>query len=127
MGKLIIDPSESPIQQPFDQYWDNPMTRREARVFFRQIAFNTDELMGMADTAALMLNFIFEKKLGGKTPEDLATLRQEIDAYVEVKKAQLEARRAQMKAEAELNKSLASSPEALAAVATEAADEQLNS
>src|ERR1700678_1409635 len=101
MGKLILAPTESPIQQPFDKYLDSPMVRREALTLFRKLAFNDSELMGMSDTAALMLNFIFEKKLGANTPEALVALRQEIDAYVEVKKAQLQEMRDKMKAAAE--------------------------
>ena len=55
----------------------------------------TNELMGMADTAALLLNFILEKKLG-------ITDRKEIDDYVEVKKAQLAAQREQMKKDSDV-------------------------
>ena len=91
MSSLILD-SNSPVQQPYDKYWDAPMTRREAHRLFMKLASNDSELMGMADTAALLINFIFEKKLG-------ITDRIEIDAYVEVKKAQVEAQREQMKAQ----------------------------
>jgi len=81
--------SDSPIQQPYDKYWDSPMSRREAHTLFMKLASNDNELMGMADTAALLLNFILEKKLG-------ITDRQEIDVYVEVKKAQVQAQREAM-------------------------------
>ena len=93
MSKLILDPTNnaSPIQPAFDPYWDKPMTRREAHVLFMKLASNDNELTGMADTAALLLNFILEKKLG-------ITDRQEIDNYVEVKKAQMVAQREAMKA-----------------------------
>ena len=91
MSNLIIDPSESPIKPAFDPYWDKPMTRREAHVLFMKLASNDNELTGMADTAALLLNFILEKKLG-------ITDRQEIDNYVEIKKAQMVAQREAMKA-----------------------------
>lgn len=67
------------------------MTRREAHVLFMKLASNDNELTGMADTAALLLNFILEKKLG-------ITDRQEIDNYVEIKKAQMVAQREAMKA-----------------------------
>ena len=70
------------------------MTRREAHRLFMKLASNDNELMGMADTAALLINFICEKKLG-------ITDRVEIDAYVEVKKAQLAAQREALKKEAE--------------------------
>jgi hypothetical protein len=95
MSSLIIDPNDSPIQQPFDRYWDAPMSRREAHKLFMKLASNDNELMGMADTAALLLNFILEKKL-------LIVDRKEIDDYVEVKKAQLAAQREQMKKDADV-------------------------
>lgn len=90
MSNLILNANDSPVQQPFDKYWDAPMTRREAHSLFVKLASNDSELMGMADTAALLLNFILEKKVG-------VTDRSEIDAYVEVKKAQLAAQREALK------------------------------
>jgi len=92
MSNLILSSTDSPVAQPYDKYWDAPMTRREAQLLFRKLASNDSELMGMADTAALLLNFLFEKKLQ-------ITDRKEIDDYVEVKKAQLAAQREQMKAQ----------------------------
>jgi hypothetical protein len=92
MSSLLIDPNDSPIKQPYDKYWDAPMTRREAHTLFMKLASNDSELMGMADTAALLLNFILEKKL-------VITDRKEVDEYVEVKKAQLAAQREAMKAQ----------------------------
>jgi hypothetical protein len=89
MSKLIVG-GDSPIEQPFDRYWDAPMTRREAQVLFRKLAANDSELMGMCDTAALLINFICEKKVG-------ITDRKEVDDYVELKKAQMAAEREQMK------------------------------
>ena len=89
MTKLILDPTESPIQQPFDKFLDTPMTRREALALFRKLAFNDSELMGMCDTAALVLNYICEKKLDVK--------REDLDAYVTVKSAEVAAMREQMK------------------------------
>ena len=90
MSNLISNPNDSPIQPAHDPYWDSPMTRREARVLFLKLASNDSELMGMADTAALLINFICEKKLG-------ITDRTEVDSYVEVKKAQLAAERERLK------------------------------
>jgi len=90
MSNLIVG-ADSPIQHPYDKYWDAPMTRREAHALFMKLASNDNELTGMADTAALLLNFILEKKL-------VITDRKEVDDYVELKKAQLIAERAQMKA-----------------------------
>ena len=62
MSNLIVG-ADSPIQHPYDKYWDAPMTRREAHALFMKLASNDNELTGMADTAALLLNFILEKKL----------------------------------------------------------------
>ena len=90
MSNLIVG-ADSPIQRPYDKYWDAPMTRREAHALFMKLASNDNELTGMADTAALLLNFILEKKL-------LIVDRKEIDDYVEVKKTQLAHQREQMKA-----------------------------
>jgi hypothetical protein len=84
----IINPNDSPIQPSFDRYWDNPMTRREAKVLFTKLAFNDSELMGMCDTAALVLNFLCEK---------FKISKQEIDAYVTVKAAQVNAMREALK------------------------------
>jgi len=90
MSNLISNPADSPIQPAHDPYWDQPMTRREARVLFLKLSSNDSELMGMCDTAALLLNFICEKKLG-------ITDRTEVDSYVELKKAQLAAERERLK------------------------------
>ena len=90
MSNLIVG-ADSPIERPYDKYWDAPMTRREAHTLFMKLASNDSELTGMCDTAALLLNFILEKKLG-------ITDRKEIDDYVEVKKAQMLAQREAMKA-----------------------------
>lgn len=92
MSKLILDPSESPIKPAFDPYWDKPMTRREAQFLFLKLAGNDNELMGMADTAAVLINFICEVKLGIKD-------RSEVDTYVANKMVQLKAQREQMKAQ----------------------------
>jgi hypothetical protein len=94
MSSLLVDPNDSPVQRPYDKYWDAPMTRREAHTLFMKLASNDSELMGMADTAALLLNFILERKLN-------ITDRKEIDDYVEVKKSQMAAQREQMKAAAD--------------------------
>lgn len=90
----LVDPNESPIQPAFDPYWDKPMTRREAHRLFMKLASNDNELMGMCDTAAILINFICEKKLG-------ITDRKEVDAYILMKTEQLKAQRAAMKAAAD--------------------------
>ena len=79
------------VEQPYDKYWDGPLTRREAQRMINKLASNDSELMGMADTAALILNFICEVQLKVK--------REDIEIYVEAKKLQLAEARAKMKAE----------------------------
>jgi hypothetical protein len=49
----------------------------------------------MADTAALLLSFILEKKL-------VIVDRKEVDDYVELKKAQMAAQREQMKKDSDV-------------------------
>jgi hypothetical protein len=81
------------IQHPYEKFWDEPaqITRRELQKIFNKLAANDAELMGMCDTAALLINFILEVKFGMKDREDL-------DVYVEAKKLQLAEARAKMKA-----------------------------
>lgn len=90
MSNLVDSPL---VQAPFDKYWDNPPTRREMQRMANKLAQNDSELMGMADTAALILNFLCEVKL--------KVSREEIEIYVEAKKLQLEEARAKMKVAAE--------------------------
>lgn len=89
MSNLILSSTDSPVAQPYDKYWDAPMTRREAHRLFMKLASNDNELMGMCDTAALVLNYICEKKLDVK--------REDLDAYVTIKSAEVAAMREQMK------------------------------
>ena len=93
MSKLILDPTNnaSPIQPAFDPYWDKPMTRREAHVLFMKLAGNDNELMGMADTASILINYICEK---------LEVKREDVQTYVDRKTEQLKAMREQLKAKA---------------------------
>lgn len=78
------------VKQPFDKYWDNPPTRRELQRALNKMSANDSELAGMADTAALVLNYICEVHLKVK--------KEDIDVYVEAKKLQLAEARAKMKA-----------------------------
>ena len=78
------------VEKPFDKFWDNPPTRRELQTALRKMGENDAELMGMCDTAALILNFLCEVKL--------KVSREEIEVYVEAKKLQLAEARAKMKA-----------------------------
>ena len=87
----IIDPS-SPIQAPPDAFWDKPVSRRAFQHELHRIGVHIANLWAAADTAAILLNFIMEKRLlGDQTPEQQ---RDELEAYVEEKKAQLAAIRA---------------------------------
>jgi len=86
--------SKDLIQQPHDPFWDAPPSRREMQTAINKLSANDSELAGMADTAALVLNFILEVKFG-------ITDRTELDVYVEAKKLQMEEARAKMKAAAE--------------------------
>jgi hypothetical protein len=85
----ILSSTDSPVAPAFDKFWDSPMSRREAQIIFNKIGRNFDELMGMADTASILINFICEKKLG-------IVDRTEVDAYVALKFEQLKARREAM-------------------------------
>jgi hypothetical protein len=90
MTNLIDSPL---VQAPHDKYWDSPPTRREMQRAINKLASNDSELMGMADTAALVLNFICEVALKVK--------REDIEIYVEAKRLQLAEARAKMKTEAD--------------------------
>jgi hypothetical protein len=83
------------IQQPYEKYWDEPgqITRRELQRAINKLSSNDSELMGMADTAALVLNFLCESKL--------KVNREELEIYVEAKKLQMAEAREKMKAAAE--------------------------
>jgi hypothetical protein len=82
------------VKQPYDPFWDAPskITRRELQQLFNKLAFNDSELMGMADTAALVINYILEVHLKVK--------REDLDVYVEAKKLQLSELREKMATEA---------------------------
>jgi hypothetical protein len=88
MSKIITDTSEL-VKQPYDKFWDEPPTRREMQKALKKMGANDAELMGMCDTAALVLNFILEVKLDIKD-------RTELDIYVEAKKLQLAEMREKM-------------------------------
>ncbi len=80
------------IKQPYEKYWDEPgqVTRRELQRALNKMAANDSELAGMCDTAALVLNYILEVKLG-------VTDRKELDIYVEAKKLQLAEQREKLR------------------------------
>lgn len=80
MSKLITD--DSPIQQPYDKYWDAPPTRRELQKAFNKLGNNDSDLMSMVDTNCLVVNFLCEK---------LGVTRGELDAYVAQKAAEVKA------------------------------------
>src|ERR1019366_8551895 len=81
------------VTQPYDKYWDSPPTRREMQRMANKLAANDSELMGMADTCALLINFICEVKL--------KVDREEVEIYVAAKKLQMDEARAKMKAASE--------------------------
>ena len=80
------------LQQPYEKYWDEPgqITRRELQRAINKLSQNDSELAGMCDTAALVLNYILEAKLG-------ITNREELDIYVEAKKLQMAEAREKLK------------------------------
>jgi hypothetical protein len=82
------------VQQPYEKYWDEPgqITRRELQRAINKLSANDSELAGMSDTAALVLNYILEVKLG-------ITSREELDVYVEAKKLQMAEQREKLKAQ----------------------------
>ena len=90
MSNLVDSPL---VQAPFDKYWDAPLTRREAQRMINKLAANDSELMGMADTCALLINYICEVQLKVK--------REDVEIYVAAKKLQLDEARAKMKAQAD--------------------------
>ena len=95
MGNIITDPNESPIKQPFDKYWDSPMTRREAQVLFRKIGNNQTELHMGLDTVNIVANFLCDK---------LNVTREELDAYASRKMAEAQAWAEKNKLEVEAKK-----------------------
>lgn len=91
MGNIITD-SNDLIKQPDDKFWSAPVSRRAFQTELHKIGKHLADLWAAADTAGIMLNFIMEKKLmGDQTPEQL---REEVEKFVEEKKAQLAALRA---------------------------------
>jgi hypothetical protein len=89
MANLVDSPL---IQAPHDKYWDSPPTRREMQRAINKLSANDSELMGMADTCALLINFLCECKL--------KVDREEVEVYVAAKKLQMDEARAKMQAQA---------------------------
>lgn len=83
------------VEQPFDKFWDGRPTRREIQRAFNKIATNEAEMMGMCDTAALVVNFLCER---------LRVTREELDEYVQKKSKEVLAMREAMKTEEEKQK-----------------------
>lgn len=92
MENRIITSDTKIVDQPFDKYWDAPLSRREAQRAINKLAKNDSEMMGMCDTAALVLNFLCEK---------LGVKREEIQTYVDKKKIEVQAMREALKQQAE--------------------------
>lgn len=70
---VLIDPS-------FDKFLDGYPTRRELQKAFNKMGNNDAELFSMVDTQALVGNFLCDK---------IGVTREEIDAYVTKKAAEL--------------------------------------
>lgn len=92
MSSLIQDPNAPLVREPYDQFWDGPPKRREMQAAFIKLGRNDADLMLMVDNLNLVVNYLCEKQ--GVTKEDL-------DKYVEEKKAQMEALRAAAVAQVE--------------------------
>lgn len=76
-----------------DPYWDGFLTRREAQLAIDKLSENDSVLMAMQDTEHIVMNFLVEK---------IGCTREELDKYVELKKAQLAAlRQAALEAKAQ--------------------------
>jgi len=81
------------LSKPFDKFWDVPPTRREMQTAFNKLSQNQSELMGMCDTAALIINYLCEVALKVK--------REDIEIFVEAKKLQLKEMREKMQKDAQ--------------------------
>jgi acetyl-CoA acetyltransferase len=81
MSNLVSDSSEL-ITPAHDRFLDGHPTRRELQKAFNKMGNNDAELFAMIDTQALVGNFLCEK---------LGVTREELDAYVEKKAAEVKA------------------------------------
>lgn len=88
MSRLITD-SSGLVKQPRDPYWDGPITRREVQGAVNQLAHNDSELFLQATTARLIMNLFAEK---------LNVTPAELQAYIDRKKAEIDAALAAQKA-----------------------------
>lgn len=84
-NRLILDPSDSPIQPAFDPYWDNSPTRRELQKAFNKLGSNDSEIMLMIDNLNLVTNCLCEK---------FGVTKGEIEVYVTKKVTELKAMQA---------------------------------
>lgn len=84
MSSIILDPSAPLVKEPYDKFWDSPPTRRELRIVMGKLGMNDSELMGMVDTLNLVVNYLCEKS---------SVTREELEAYVEQKKAEMQSLR----------------------------------
>jgi hypothetical protein len=90
MSNLILDASDSPIKRPFDKFWDTPPTRAEVMKIINDLALNDNILSNRADTAHIVVNLLCEK---------MNITAGELDAYVERKKAEVQALSERIQAE----------------------------
>ena len=76
----IITSENGLVSQPYDKYWDAPLTRREAQRAVDHLAENDTVLNMRADTSHIVINLICEK---------LNITKAEIETYVARKKAEM--------------------------------------
>lgn len=87
MGKIITDPSGL-VSSPIDPSWHKPATRLEVQKFANILSETDEVLYTRSETAFIVINFLAEK---------LGVTKEELEAYVERKKAEA----AEYKAKAE--------------------------
>ena len=99
VANLIVDPNEKRLIDPaFDKYMDAPCTRRELQAMINHFAKHLDEIYPTLDTQHIVINFLAEEKLN--------VTKDELLAYVEKKRQEMEALRAkQQKTQETVNES----------------------
>lgn len=81
MTQIITDPSGL-VKHPHDPYWDGAISRREVQGAVNTLALNDKELFLQATTARFIMNLFAEK---------LNVTAGELQAWVDQKKAELDA------------------------------------
>ena len=78
----IIDPSNAYVQPPYDKVLDSPATKREVQKALDHFSHHIDALYATTDTQHIVINLIADK---------LNITKAELLAYVEKKRAEIEA------------------------------------